>query len=400
MIGEPGRGSIAELFRIFLQLGLTSFGGPTAHIAYYREAFVVKRGWLSERALADLLAVAQLLPGPTSSQICMSIGAIRAGPAGAVAAWLAFTLPSAALMVAFAFGLGAFGDPGQSGWLAGLKLAALAVVANALLGMARNLAPDRARATIAVIAMGLVVVVSGFAGQASAIAVGALAGIVLYRDRPSGDAGMPMALVSRGFGLCCLCLFAIFIIALPVAVRLFDIPELGLVDGLFRTGALVFGGGHVVLPLLETVVVPEGWLDRETFVAGYGAAQALPGPVFAVSAFIGAAASPGLAGIGLGIACLVAIFLPGFLLVLGVLPFWAMLRDRPAVHGALTGVNAAVVGLLAAALYDPVWTSAIRSPIDVAVALAAFVALNRWKVPSWALVGVLAVVGEVLSRLY
>ncbi len=390
-------GSIGPLFWIFLKLGLTSFGGPTAHIAYYREAFVVKRDWLSEQALADLLAVAQLLPGPTSSQISISIGAMRAGPVGAVAAWLAFSLPSAVLMVAFAFGLGAFEDPAASGWLAGLKLAALAVVANALLGMARTLAPDRARATIAAVAMALVVVVSGFAGQAAAIAVGAVVGVVLYRDRATADAGLPMALVSRTFGIGCLALFAILIVALPIAVRVWDVPALGLIDGLFRTGALVFGGGHVVLPLLETVVVPPGFLDRETFVAGYGAAQALPGPLFTVSAFIGAAAAPGLAGIGLAIACLVAIFLPGFLLVLGVLPFWAGLRDRPSVHGALTGVNAAVVGLLAAALYDPVWTSAIGSPIDVALALAAFVALNRWRVPSWVVVAVLAAVGAALA---
>lgn len=397
MTSPTRHGSIGSLFWIFLKLGLTSFGGPTAHIAYYREAFVVKRDWLSEQALADLLAVAQLLPGPTSSQISISIGAMRGGPLGAIAAWLAFSLPSAVLMIAFAFGLGAFEDPAQSGWLAGLKLAALAVVANALFGMARTLAPDRARATIAVVAMALVVGFAGFGGQAAAIAVGAVAGIILYSERPSTDAGLPMVLVSRVFGIGCLCLFAILMVALPIAVRVWDIPALGLVDGLFRTGALVFGGGHVVLPLLETVVVPPGWLDRETFVAGYGAAQALPGPVFTVSAFIGAAAAPGLAGIGLAAACLVAIFLPGFLLVLGVLPFWAGLRDRPSVHGALTGVNAAVVGLLGAALYDPVWTSAIHSALDVALAVAAFVGLNRWRAPSWAVVGVLAVIGAALA---
>ncbi len=393
MVQKDNKNNLANLLLIFLRLGVTSFGGPTAHIGYYREAFVDRRKWLTEQAFADLLAVAQLLPGPTSTQIATAIGALRGGIPGAVAAWAGFCLPSAALMIAFAYSLAAFENAAAGGWLAGLKLAALAVVANAVLGMARTLTPDRARATIALAAAALVIMMPGVIGQLAAIGLGALAGGVLYRNEPVVTGGPVPDLIGRRTGAICLMLFVLVFVGLALAARLTDLPWLMVVDGLYRAGALVFGGGHVVLPLLEVVVVPSGWLDRETFVAGYGAAQALPGPLFSIAAFIGASMASGVAGIALGIACLIAIFLPGFLLVLGVLPFWGALRGKQGVRAALTGVNAAVVGLLGAALYDPVWTSAVATPLDFVLALAGFVALNRWKAPSWAVVIALALAG-------
>ncbi len=397
-MAEKGhKNSTLALLLIFLRLGVTSFGGPTAHIGYYREAFVDRRKWLSEQAFADLLAVAQLLPGPTSSQIAMAIGALRGGIPGAVAAWAGFCLPSAVLMIAFAYSLTVFENAAAGGWLAGLKLAALAVVANAVLGMARSLTPDRARATIALAAAALVITVPGIAGQLLAIGLGAVAGAVLYRDQTAPKGGPVPDLIGRRAATTCLALFALIFIGLTVAARLIDLPWLSVTEGLYRAGALVFGGGHVVLPLLEAVVVPPGWLDSETFIAGYGAAQALPGPLFSIAAFIGASMAPGAAGIALGLVCLIAIFLPGFLLVLGVLPYWGALRGKQGVRAALTGVNAAVVGLLGAALYDPVWTSAVATPIDFVLALAGFVALNRWKAPSWAVVIALALAGALIA---
>lgn len=389
--------NIVGLLLIFLRLGITSFGGPTAHIGYYREAFVDRRKWLTEQAFADLLAVAQLLPGPTSSQIAMSIGALRGGIPGAVAALAGFSLPSAVLMIAFAYSLAAFENAAAGGWLAGLKLAALAVVANAVLGMARTLTPDRARATVALAASALVIMVPGVIGQLAAIGLGALAGGLLYRHEPVAKSGPVPDLIGRRTGAVCLALFVLAFVGFALAARLTELPWLAVVDGLYRAGALVFGGGHVVLPLLEAVVVPPGWLDNETFIAGYGAAQALPGPIFSIAAFIGASMASGAASIALGVTCLIAIFLPGFLLVLGVLPFWGALRGKQGVRAALTGVNAAVVGLLGAALYDPVWTSAVATPLDFVLALAGFVALNRWKAPSWAVVIVLALSGGWLA---
>ncbi len=397
MTGPNQKTSLSGILLIFLRLGVTSFGGPTAHIGYYREAFVKRRQWLTDQTFADLLAVAQLLPGPTSTQIAMSIGALRAGVPGAVAAWVGFCMPSAVLMIAFAFGIATFEQASTAGWLAGLKLAALAVVANAVLGMARTLAPDRERATIALAAVATVILLPGILGQLAAIAIGVLAGITLFRTETPNEGGALPDLIGRRAGTLLLSVFVIVLVALALIAQLSDVPWVRAVDGLYRAGALVFGGGHVVLPLLEAVVVPPGWLDQETFVAGYGAAQALPGPIFAIAAFLGASMASGLAGLALGFACLVAIFLPGFLLVLGVLPFWGALRGKKAVRAALTGVNAAVVGLLGAALYDPVWTTAVATPLDFALALAGFVALNQWRVPSWAVVIVLAVFGGLIA---
>lgn len=397
MTAESTKTGAAQIFLIFLRLGVTSFGGPTAHIGFYRDAFVKRRAWLSDQSFADLLAVAQLLPGPTSTQIATAIGALRGGMPGAVAAWVGFCLPSAILMLAFAYGLATFEDANTAGWLAGLKLAALAVVANAVLGMARTLTPDRERATIAVAAATLVILMSGLVGQLAAIALGAAAGTVLYRNQPRDTGVAPPDLIGRRAGAILLSLFVVVFIVLVLAAPIFETPWLRAVEGLYRTGALVFGGGHVVLPLLETVFVPPGWLDRETFVAGYGAAQALPGPIFSIAAFLGASMAPGMAGVVIGFACLIAIFLPGFLLVLGVLPFWGVWKNKGPVRAALTGVNAAVVGLLGAALYDPVWTSAVATPVDFVLALAGFVALNRWRVPSWAVVIALALTGAAIA---
>jgi chromate transporter len=375
-------GHWTEVFPVFLRLGCTSFGGPVAHLGYFRDAFVARRRWLSESAYADLVALAQFLPGPASSQVGLAIGLSRAGVAGALAAWVGFTLPSALLLLAFALGVVAAGDALGGGWLHGLKVAAVAVVANAVWGMAARLCPDRPRATFAVLAAVFVTAVAGPAGQIGAILLAALAGFVMLRD--SVDAGraadaVPVP-VSRRLGIACLAVFLALLAGLPVLASVTDSPALDYLDAFYRAGALVFGGGHVVLPLLESQVVAPGWIDRETFLAGYGAAQAVPGPLFTLSAYLGAVMqSPPNAWLG-GALCLVAIFLPSFLLVLGTMPFWAVLRGRGGVQAALAGVNAGVVGLLAAALYDPVWTSAIQGPRDFALGLSAFLLLAGWRV--------------------
>ncbi|WP_017569219.1 chromate efflux transporter [Nocardiopsis halotolerans] len=382
------RGSTGEVFGAFLLLGLTSFGGPVAHLGYFRDAFVVRRGWLTESAYADLVALCQFLPGPASSQVGMAIGLRRAGYAGMVAAWTAFTLPSAVLLVAFALGVQAVGAQPGAGWLLGLKAAAVAVVAHAVVGMARSLASGKRQAAIAVAALVLVLLLPSALSQVAAILVGGALGLFWLRataPAPDGadEDGVP---VGRATALVCLGVFAVLLAGMPVLAALTAHPAAGLVDGFYRAGSLVFGGGHVVLPLLETEVVGSGAVDHESFLAGYGAAQAVPGPLFTFSAYLGALMPvAGSSPLGAAIA-LVSIFLPSALLVVGALPFWERLRTAPRARSAVAGAGAAVVGILAAALYDPVFVQGVVSPGTMAVAAVAFVALAVWRLPAWAVV--------------
>jgi len=382
----PDRRPVREVFGAFLKLGLTSFGGPIAHLGYYREEFVLRRRWIDEAGYADLVALCQFLPGPASSQAGFALGLMRAGYRGALAAWAAFTLPSALVMVLFAFGLPFVeGKPGEAA-LHGLKIVPVAVVGQAVWGMARSLCPDRPRAAIALTAILLVVLAGGTFAQIGAIFMGGLAGLWLCRQVDAAPLAQLPIPISRRAGAAALAVFFLLLVLLPVAAARLPLQELRLFDAFYRAGALVFGGGHVVLPLLEAETVSPGWISRDAFLAGYGAAQAIPGPLFTFAAYVGAAASPEPNGwIGAAL-CLAAIFLPGLLLVLGVLPFWGMLRAHSPAQAALRGTNAAVVGLLGAALYDPLWTGAIRQPSDFAIAVTGFALLTIWRTPPWIVV--------------
>ena len=392
-----GPSRVLEVLRVATRLGLTSFGGPVAHLGYFREEYVARRRWLDEATYADLVALCQFLPGPASSQVGIAIGITRAGLLGGVAAWLGFTLPSAIALVAFAYGLRGLGVA-DAGWLHGLKVAAVAVVALAVWGMARSLAPDRERATIAIVSAVCALLWPTGVGQVAIITVAALVGLRFLPSAATARTTPRPVAVGRGLGAAMLALFFVLLIVLPVARQLIGSQALAVFDSFFRVGSLVFGGGHVVLPLLQAEVVPPGWVTGEEFVAGYGAAQAVPGPLFTFAAYLGAVMGPrpnGLAGAALA---LVAIFLPSFFMVVGALPFWDALRGRSSFQAALRGVNAAVVGLLLAALYQPVWTSAIHGPADVGLALAAFGLLAFWNAPPW-LVVILAAAGGALIAL-
>jgi chromate transporter len=393
-VGHLKGGTASEVFLAFLKLGLTSFGGPIAHLGYFRDEFVTRRGWLDDRAYADLVALCQFLPGPASSQVGFGLGLMRAGPMGAILAWIGFTLPSAVLMATIALGASSLDGPIAQGVFHGLKLVAVAVVAQAVLGMARTLTPDKARAAIAVMAVAIMVVTGSVVGQLAAILTGGLFGLLGLRNDAMEAPPMTEAGVSRKAGLAAFAIFLLLLVLLPLAANLS--PGLALADVFYRAGAFVFGGGHVVLPLLEAGTVGQGWLSEDSFLAGYGAAQAMPGPLFTVAAYLGAAASParGIAG---AFVALVAIFLPGILLLVAALPFWARLRTDPAMQAAMRGANAAVVGILALALYDPVFTSAVLSPLDFALALAGFVALVSWKMPPLAVVIALAAAGGLMG---
>lgn len=393
------RGSAGEVFRAFLKLGLTSFGGPVAHLGYFRDELVTRRKWIDEAGYADLVALCQFLPGPASSQVGFALGLLRGGPLGAFAAWAAFTLPSALLLVLFAFGASAFEGPVGAGLLHGLKIVAVAVVAQAVWGMARTLAPDRERASIALAAVLIVVLAAGSAGQIAAIIMGGLAGLWLCRNGTAPATGHLTFAVPKRVGVAALALFFLLLFLLPVLSGAAASQGLALFDAFYRAGSLVFGGGHVVLPLLEAEVVQPGWVSEDAFLAGYGAAQAVPGPLFTFAAYLGAVMAPepnGAAGASIG---LVAIFLPGFLLLIGALPFWDAFRTRPLAQAAMRGANAAVVGILGAALYDPVWTSAIFSPYDFALGLTGFILLTVWKAPPWVVVVLIAAGGIGLALL-
>ncbi|MGO4574173.1 chromate efflux transporter [Microvirga sp. 2TAF3] len=398
-MSKMSHGQAGEVFAAFLKLGLTSFGGPVAHLGYFHDEFVVRRRWLDERAYADLVALCQFLPGPASSQVGMAIGLSRAGYLGALAAWTAFTLPSAVALVLFAFSIGVLGHALGSGWLHGLKVAAVAVVALAVLGMARSLTPDRERATLAVVAATITLAIPSAWGQVGAIVLGGLVGATLLRGgAPIDHVALPLS-VSRRVGVAALTTFFALLIGLPFLAAATGSQSIALFDAFYRAGSLVFGGGHVVLPLLQAEVVPSGWVTNDAFLAGYGAAQAVPGPLFTFAAYLGAVMGPepnGWAGAAL---CLVAIFLPSFLLVIGTLPFWEDLRRTPTAQAALKGVNAAVVGLLLAALYHPVWTAGILGPADFALAVAAFLLLFMWRTPPWLVVVLSAAAGGVIVAL-
>ncbi|HET9854664.1 MAG TPA: chromate efflux transporter [Methylomirabilota bacterium] len=391
------REPIGSIFAVFLRLGLTSFGGPIAHLGYYRREFVERRRWLGEAAYADLVALCQLLPGPASSQVSFAVGLSRGGLAGGVAAWLGFTLPSAVAMVLFARGAAALTGPLSGGMLHGLQVVAVAVVAQAVWSMARSLCPDRPRATIAVVATLFVTAAPTAIGQIVAILAGGAAGAWLCREGAAFAASERLSVpVPRALAVAALALFAVLLIGLPIAAAVSSIPVLAVADAFYRAGALVFGGGHVVLPLLHASVVEPGWVTEDAFLSGYGAAQAVPGPLFTFAAYLGAIMTEAPTGWPGAALCLVAIFLPGLLLVLGVLPFWASLGRMPLMPAALQGVNAAVVGVLLGALYDPVWTKGVGGSADFALALMAFALLVIWKAPSWVVVLVSAAGGAVI----
>jgi chromate transporter len=389
---------VLEVLGVSTRLGLTSFGGPVAHLGYFRDEYVVRRRWIDEAQYADLVALCQFLPGPASSQVGMALGILRAGLLGGVAAWLGFTLPSAIALLAFAYGLQAAGVS-EAGWLHGLKVVAVAVVAQAVWGMARNLAPDRARASLAIAAaiaalasrtaavQVLVIVVAGFLGW-SLLPAAATTSTTAVRVR-----------LHKGIAIGSLAVFVGLLVGLPIARQAIPGHPLAVFDSFYRAGSLVFGGGHVVLPLLQAEVVPPGWVTNEEFIAGYGAAQAVPGPLFTFAAYLGAVMHEPPNGATGAAWALVAVFLPSFLLVVGALPFWEILRWRESFQAALRGINAAVVGLLLAALYDPVWTSAVTGPADLSLALVAFGLLAFWRLQPWLVVLITALGGAGLAAL-
>jgi len=369
-----------EVLRAFLRLGLTSFGGPVAHLGYFREEFVVRRRWLDDASFVDLVALGQFLPGPASSQVGFALGLTRAGFAGGLAAWAGFTLPSALLLLLFASGASLFSGPRSEGLLHGLKLVAVAIVAQAVWGMARTLCPDRVRASIALVATWIVS--AGFSSlhQVLTLLLGAVAGLLFCRVTDGERPDAAPTPVSRPVGLACLGLFAALLVASQLGVRAWPQSLAALFGAFYRSGALVFGGGHVVLPLLRGAIVGPGWVGDDAFLAGYGAAQAVPGPLFTFAAFLGATATPSHRLQGAAVA-LVGIFLPGLLVLAGALPFWSTLRRRVRARAAMNGINASVVGILAAALYDPVWKTAVRDRVDFGIAASCFVLLTSFRLP-------------------
>lgn len=393
----PPNGSFAEVFRAFFALGLTSFGGPVAHLGYFRETFVIRRHWLSEADYADLVALCQFLPGPASSQVGFALGVMRAGGlAGGLAAFIAFTLPSALALLICGLGMGALDGPALGGVIHGLKLVAVAVVAQALWGMARTLAPDSTRAGIALAGLALTTLGVGILGQTLSIVVGAAAGLALCRGVAATPVGHIHVPISRRTGAIVLGAAAGLLVLLPVLESAGG-QLLSFFEAFYRSGALVFGGGHVVLPLLQAAVVQPGWVSAGDFLAGYGLAQAVPGPLFTFAAYLGAVAQMPPNGVAGALLATLAIFLPGLLLVYGALPFWDALRKRPLAQAAMRGAGAAVVGVLAAAFYDPVWTSAIGTGLDFLMAAAGFLALTLWRAPPWSVVVLLAGAGVLLA---
>ena len=372
VVRNQNQGSFLEVLRVATRLGLTSFGGPIAHLGYFHEEYVKRRKWIDEQSYADLVALCQFLPGPASSQVSIAIGIARAGLPGGFAAWLGFTMPSAVALIAFAFGIGALASAADAGWLHGLKVVAVAVVAQAVLGMARSLCPDRERATLAILASIVALTWPTAVGQLSSIAIAGVVGSIIFPTTVSASLSHMRFPVEKRTGIAAWIIFLTLLIGLPLLRQVLPSHALEVFDSFFRAGSLVFGGGHVVLPLLQAEVVGPGWVTNEQFVAGYGAAQAVPGPLFTFAAYLGALMGTEPNGWTGAFLTLVAIFLPSFLLVTGALPFWDRLRSVPVFQSALKGVNAAVVGLLLTALYTPVWTSAIHSPADFGLGLVAF----------------------------
>jgi chromate transporter len=388
-------GSLRDVLVASLRLGLTSFGGPVAHLGYFRHEYVTRRRWLDEHAFADLVALCQFLPGPASSQLGIAIGTRQAGMLGGLIAWIGFTLPSAIALTLFGL-VATATDLSTAGWVHGLKLAAVAVVAQAVWAMARTLAPDWARRTMAVAAAAVALAWTTPFSQVAIIAGGAVIGRFLLAQPPVAASGPEPSPVSRRVGAACLVLFAALLLGLPL-LRTADGQPVALFEAFYRSGSLVFGGGHVVLPLLHTTVVDPGWVTDGQFLAGYGAAQAVPGPLFTFAAYLGAVAEPAPNGVPGATIALVAIFLPSFLLIFGAMPFWDRLRGSVDVRRALAGTNAAVVGILVAALYTPIWTSAIDSPIDIVVAAIGLGLLLSGRVSPIVVVALFAVAGQVIG---
>lgn len=394
----PARDGFKAILLIFLRLGLTSFGGPVAHIGYLREEFVTRRKWMTEQAYADLVALAQFMPGPGSSQTGFAIGVMRGGLAGGAAAWIGFTMPSALVMLLAAYGVDLAAGGTGAGVVHGLKLVAVAVVAQAVWGMAGSLCPDRTRATLAVVAAVILLLLPSSLTQIGVILLGAAVGVALLRAAAPADDGAIGFSVPRWAGITALVIFAVLLLGLPL-VAVGGPYALALFEASYRAGSLVFGGGHVVLPLLERSFVPSGWMTADTFLAGYGVAQAVPGPLFTFGAFLGAAATPSPNGVLGAAIVVVAIFLPGLLLMYGMLPFWDGFRKQALAQAMLRGVNAAVVGILLAALFDPIFNATVHRPVDFAIVLGAFAALVMWKVPAWVVVALTAVAGTLAATL-
>ncbi|WP_034300269.1 chromate transporter [Bacillus cihuensis] len=386
--------TLTEVLFISTRLGLTSFGGPTAHLGYFRNEYVEQRKWIDEKSYADLVALCQFLPGPASSQVGIGIGVMRAGVLGGILAFLGFTLPSVIVMILFAILLDGF-HLGNSGWIHGLKIVAVAVVAHAILGMAENLTPDVKRKAIALFALVGTIIWQSVFSQIIVILLSGLFGYFIYKQHKESDEPTTYFPISRRWGFVCLTFFFGLLILLPVLREATSLNWIAMFDSFYRSGSLVFGGGHVVLPLLEREFVTGGWMDKEAFLAGYGAAQAMPGPLFTFAPYLGAVIN-GWQG---GILATIAIFMPAFLLILGTLPFWDNLRRNPNIKGALLGVNAAVVGLLLTAFYQPIWTSSIYTPMDFALAALLFSMLAFWKLPPWIIVVIGAVGGYLISLL-
>ena len=391
--GSMQERSAPEVFLAFLKLGLTSFGGPIAHLGYFRDECVVRRRWVDDSVYTDLVALCQFLPGPASSQVGFSLGLIRAGYRGGLAAWAGFTLPSAMLMTAFAYGGGSLGGRLGTGVLHGLKLVAVVIVAQAVWGMARTLCPDRERASIGAGAAVIILLVSSTTTQIGVIVMGGFAGRWLCRAGTvavAGSLGMP---VSRRVGLLALLGYLLGLLVLPPLCA--HSPDLQLFHAFYRSGALVFGGGHVVLPLLSNAFVGPGWVNEQSFLAGYGAAQALPGPLFTFAAYLGALAAPSPNRVAGPLFGVIGIFLPGMLVLVGALPFWDAIRRKSDVQASMRGVNAAVVGLLGATLYNPLVITSVHSAGDVALVLAGFIVAVAWRVPP-----VLIVIGGALGGIW
>lgn len=388
---ETQKSNAAEVFLVFLKLGLTSFGGPVAHLGYFRDEVVTRRHWLDDRAYADLVALCQFLPGPASSQVGFALGLMRAGWFGAMAAFFAFTMPSAIILIGFALTAAQTDGPLAEGMFHGLKIVAVAIVAQAVWGMARSLCPDKERGLIAVAALTILAYAPSSIGMILAIIVGAIAGLALGRGQAATDAHLTIP-VSRSIGIVAAALFIALLILLPIAAG--QSQAMAVIDSFYRAGSLVFGGGHVVLPLLQAEVVDTGWVTPDAFLAGYGAAQAVPGPLFTFAAYLGAVLAGTPSGIIGATLALLAVFLPGFLILIAALPFWNSFRTRSSVQSLMQGANAAVVGILGASLYSPVFTTAISTLQDLALALLCFVLLTLWRVPPWAVV-IIATVGGI-----
>ena len=396
---NQSRGSFLQVLWASTRLGLTSFGGPIAHLGYFHAEYVVRRKWIDEQSYADLVALCQFLPGPASSQVSIAIGILRARFLGGIAAWIGFTLPSALALIAFGLGIGTFAGASDAGWLHGLKVVAVVVVAQAVWGMARSLCPDRERATITILVSIFTLAWPSAIGQLLSIIIAGLVGAVIFPASTSSSHSHTRVPISKKTAIAAWIIFFALLVGLPFYRQISSSHAVEIFDSFFRVGSLVFGGGHVVLPLLQTEVVGPGWMTNEQFVAGYGATQAVPGPLFTFSAYLGAVMSPEPNGWAGAFLALVAIFFPSFLLVTGALPFWDLLRSVPIFQSALKGINAAVVGLLLAALYNPVWTSAIDSPADFGLGLVSFGLLMFWKWPPWLVVVLTAVSAEALARI-